>query len=58
MPFAARLAHFLRLLCQHRPLSARAWPRLAQWLALCAGLQVGGALCPRLQRAAMCGAGA
>ena len=39
MPFAARLAHFLRLLCQHRPLSARAWPRLAQWLALCAALQ-------------------
>ena len=39
MPFAARLAHFLRLLFQHRPLSAGAWPRLALWIGLCAALQ-------------------
>jgi hypothetical protein len=40
MPFAARLAQFLRLLRRHRRVSARAWPRLAQWLALCAALQL------------------
>jgi hypothetical protein len=39
VPFAARLAQFLRLLGRHRRLSVRAWPRLALWLALCAALQ-------------------
>lgn len=38
MPFAARLAQFLRLL-RRRRVAVRAWPRLAQRLALCAALQ-------------------
>jgi hypothetical protein len=37
--FTARLAVFLLLLRRHRRVSARAWPRLALWLALCAALQ-------------------
>ena len=39
MPFAARLAQFLQLLRRHGRVAARAWPRLGQWLALCAALQ-------------------
>src|SRR5262245_21630537 len=39
MPFAARLARFLRLLRRHRRVTAHAWPRLGAWLALCAALQ-------------------
>ena len=39
MPFAARLAQFLRLLRRHRHVAASALPRLALWLGLCAALQ-------------------
>jgi hypothetical protein len=39
MPFAGRLAQFLRLVMRHGRVAASAWPRLAQWLALCVTLQ-------------------